>query len=61
MLNIRILEILVCPVSKTPLKYDKQANELVCQSSGLVYPVRDGIPVLLKTLEPKMQPTNRPI
>lgn len=42
-----LLEILVCPVSKNPLVYDKEKNELVCSKSKLAYPIRDGIPVLL--------------
>ena len=42
-----LLELLVCPVSKTSLAYDKAANELVCEASKLAYPVRDGIPVML--------------
>ncbi|WP_082127056.1 Trm112 family protein [Allosalinactinospora lopnorensis] len=42
-----LLEILACPKSKAPLRYDEDANELVCDESGLAYPVRDGIPVLL--------------
>lgn len=43
----RLLEILVCPLSKAALKYDRDAQELVCQVSGLAYPVRDGVPVML--------------
>lgn len=42
-----LLEILVCPVSKAPLKYDAAAQELVCKESGLAYPIRQGIPVML--------------
>ena len=42
-----LLSILVCPVSKAPLQYDAEAQELVCKASGLAYPIRDGIPVLL--------------
>jgi len=43
----RLLEVLVCPVSKAPLEYDRVAQELVCRASGLAYPVRDGVPVML--------------
>lgn len=43
----KLLDILVCPVSKAPLRYDKARQELVCEQSGLAYPIRDGIPVLL--------------
>ena len=44
----KLLEILVCPVSKAPLKEDKNNHELVCTASGLAYPVREGIPVMLE-------------
>lgn len=44
-----LLSILVCPVSKAPLEYDKDKQELVCRASGLAYPIRDGIPVMLAT------------
>ena len=43
----KLLEMLVCPVSKAPLTYDRKRQELVCRESGLAYPVRDGIPVLV--------------
>jgi hypothetical protein len=39
----------VCPVSKAPLEYDKDKDELICKASGLAYPVRDGIPVMLES------------
>jgi uncharacterized protein YbaR (Trm112 family) len=45
----KLLSILVCPVSKAPLEYDKANQELVCRASGLAYPIRDGIPVMLET------------
>jgi uncharacterized protein YbaR (Trm112 family) len=38
----------VCPVSKAPLEYREDKQELVCKASGLAYPVRDGIPVMLE-------------
>ena len=44
-----LLSILVCPVSKASLEYDKDKQELVCRASGLAYPIRDGIPVMLET------------
>ncbi len=43
----RLLEILVCPVTKGPLRYDREANELVSLQAGLAYPIRDGIPIML--------------
>lgn len=42
-----LLEILVCPVSKGPLIYDRAANELISEQAGLAYPIRDGIPIML--------------
>ncbi len=45
----KLLEILVCPVTKGPLRYDRQRQELVSQSAGLAYPIRDAIPILLES------------
>ena len=42
-----LLEKLVCPATRTPLRYDEARQELVSESAGLAYPVRDGVPVLL--------------
>jgi uncharacterized protein len=42
-----LLERLVCPVTRTPLRYDEAAAELVSEEAGLAYPVRDGVPVLI--------------
>jgi len=44
----KLLELLVCPVSKASLTYRKDADELWCRASGLAYPIRDGIPVMLE-------------
>ncbi|MEQ9465213.1 MAG: Trm112 family protein [Haliea sp.] len=49
MIDDKLLSILVCPVTKAPLEYDKDKQELVCKASGLAYPVRDGIPVMLES------------
>jgi len=49
MIDKKLLSILVCPVSKAPLEYDENKNELICKASGLAYPVRDGIPVMLES------------
>ena len=49
MIDKKLLSILVCPVSKAPLEYDKDKEELICKASGLAYPVRDGIPVMLES------------
>jgi uncharacterized protein YbaR (Trm112 family) len=43
----RLLEILICPVSRAPLTYDREANELVSRAAGLAFPIRDGVPVML--------------
>jgi len=43
----RLLEILVCPVSKTTLEYDAVAQELISRAAKLAYPIRDGIPIML--------------
>jgi len=43
----RLLEILVCPLTKGPLVYDRAHNELVSAKAGLAYPIRDGIPIML--------------
>ncbi|MEI5688183.1 Trm112 family protein [Sphingomonas kyungheensis] len=42
-----LLERLVCPVTRQPLRYDEAAQELVSEAAGLAYPIRDGVPVLL--------------
>lgn len=44
----KLLELLVCPVSKATLSYRKEQEELWCRASGLAYPIRDGIPVMLE-------------
>jgi len=43
----KLLEILVCPVTKGPLVYNREKNELVSKKAGLAYPIRDGIPIML--------------
>lgn len=43
----KLLDILVCPVTKGPLEYDREAQELVSKQAGLAFPVRDGIPIML--------------
>ena len=47
-MDTRLLELLVCPVTKGPLQYDRDQQELISRSARLAYPVRDGIPVLLE-------------
>jgi len=43
----RLLEILVCPLTKSRLRYDREAQELISEEAGLAYPIRDGIPIML--------------
>lgn len=43
----RLLEVLVCPVTRTRLDYDRERGELVSRAAGLAYPIRDGVPVML--------------
>jgi uncharacterized protein YbaR (Trm112 family) len=43
----KLLEILVCPLTKAPLRYDRAAQELISDQAGLAYPIRDGIPIML--------------
>ncbi len=43
----KLLEILVCPVTKTRLEYDAEKQELISRVAGLAYPIRDGIPIML--------------
>jgi uncharacterized protein len=45
--DAKLLEILVCPLTKGPLVYDRDAQELVSAQAGLAYPIRDGIPIML--------------
>ena len=43
----KLLEILVCPLTKGPLRFDRQAQELISDQARLAYPIRDGIPIML--------------
>jgi uncharacterized protein len=45
--NPRLLEILVCPLTKTPLRYDAEAQELISAQAKLAFPIREGIPIML--------------
>ena len=55
-MDSKLLQILVCPVTKGPLIYDKKANELISKSARLAYPIRDGIPVMLEDEARKLNP-----
>lgn len=45
-MDSRLIDILVCPICKRPLDYDKKAQELICRPDKLAYPIRDGIPIM---------------
>jgi uncharacterized protein len=55
----RLLDILVCPVTKGPLEYDRPRQELVSRSAGLAYPIRDGIPVMLESEARRLEDDER--
>ncbi len=55
-MDAKLLEILVCPVTKGPLIYDKSKQELISRSARLAYPIRDGIPVMLEEEARKLAP-----
>jgi uncharacterized protein YbaR (Trm112 family) len=46
-LDPELLAVLVCPVTRTPLRYDEAAGELLSEAAGLAFPIRDGVPVML--------------
>ena len=46
-IDLKLLEILVCPITKGPLKYDKNKSELISEKAGLAFPIEDGIPIML--------------
>jgi hypothetical protein len=46
-LDPQLLDLLVCPLTKGPLRYDRRRQELVSEAAGLAYPIRDGIPIML--------------
>ena len=58
-MDAKLLEILVCPVTKGPLIFDKKANELISKSARLAYPIRDGIPVMLEDEARKLAPDEK--
>ncbi|AGX88333.1 Trm112 family protein [Candidatus Symbiobacter mobilis] len=64
-METRLLDLLVCPVTKGPLEYRRETQELVSRSAKLAYPVRDGIPILLESSaralrEEESAPSKRP-
>ena len=55
----RLLELLVCPICKGPLVYDKPKQELICKPDRLAYPIKDGIPVMLEDEARKLLPAEK--
>ena len=47
-MDSRLLDILACPLCKSPLRYDQRTEQLICRADRLAFPVRDGIPVMLE-------------
>ena len=56
-MDAKLLEILVCPVTKAPLIYDRQRQELISKPARLAYPIRDGIPVMREEEARKLEPS----
>ncbi|HET9340199.1 MAG TPA: Trm112 family protein [Casimicrobiaceae bacterium] len=55
-MDAKLIEILVCPVTKGPLVFDRERQELVSKSARLAYPIRDGIPVMLEDEARRLTP-----
>ncbi len=55
-MNNKLLDLLVCPVCKGPLRYERADNELICRPCRLAYPIRDDIPVMLEDEARKIAP-----
>lgn len=56
----KLLELLVCPVTKGPLEYDVEAQELISRTAGLAYPIEDGIPIMLPEDARRLDDAPRP-
>ena len=56
LLDKKLLDILICPVSKKALNYDEETNELISDEASLAYPVKDGIPIMLPEKARKLKP-----
>lgn len=56
-MDSKLLELLVCPVTKGPLVYDREHQELISKTARLAYPIRDGIPVMLEEEARKLAPS----
>jgi uncharacterized protein YbaR (Trm112 family) len=55
----KLLTMLVCPVTRMPLKYDREKNELVSKAAGLAYPIRGGVPIMLEGEARELSETER--
>jgi hypothetical protein len=58
-IDAKLLELLACPLSKAPLRWDPERSELVSESARLAYPVRDGVPVMLPSEARPLEPDER--
>ena len=56
-MDTKLLDILVCPVTKGPLVYDKEKQELISKSARLAYPIRDDIPIMLEDEARRLEPS----
>ena len=59
-MDSKLLEILVCPICKGPLAYQREARELICRADRLAFPVKDDIPVMLEEEARKLGPDESP-
>ena len=59
MLDLKLLSILVCPICKGALNYDKGANELICYADAIAYPIKEGVPVMLRNEARDLAPEER--
>lgn len=60
-LDERMVDLLVCPLTKQALTYDEAAHELISKSAKLAYPVRGGVPILLPSEARSLEPENEPV
>lgn len=54
----RLLQILVCPLCKGPLRYQRQQQELICRADRLAFPIRDGVPIMLESEARELDPAS---
>lgn len=56
----RLLQILVCPICKGPLRHDRDRQELICAGDKLAFPIRDGVPIMLQAEARALEPDTTP-